>query len=256
MRLALSYLYYRLNAKNLHGVHSPFFYALNKEVLRKKSFPQAGDIEDLRSDLSKNHKKVELKDLGAGSRVNKSNYRSISEIARVSAGNKKDLALLHNLASWVEAENILELGSNLGLGTLALSTAKTAKKVVTIEGDPTLAAMAVKNLEKLGSNAEVIAGSFEDNLDLAFEKLKTVDLAYLDGNHKKTPTLNYFNRIKEYSHNDTVIVIGDIHWSEEMEDAWDEIKSDQAVAATADIFSMGLVFFKKELSKEHFTLHG
>lgn len=256
MRLALSYLYYRLNAKNLHGVHSPFFYALNKNVLRKKSFPQSQEIEDLRSELKKNHQKIELIDLGAGSRTNKSNNRSISEIARISSGSQKDLAVLHNLAEWVEAENILELGTNLGLGTLALSAANSAKNVMSIEGDPTLAEIAVKNLEKFESKAEVIAGSFEDNLDLALKKLKTVDLAYLDGNHKKIPTLNYFDRIKEYSHNDSVIVIDDIHWSEEMEEAWDEIKSDQAVAATADIFSMGLVFFKKELSKEHFTLYG
>jgi predicted O-methyltransferase YrrM len=174
----------------------------------------------------------------------------------VSSGSQKDLAILHNLAHWVEAENILELGTNLGLGTIALSATSSAKKVVSIEGDPILAAMAVKNLQKFKSNAEVIAGSFEDNLDLALNKLKTIDLAYLDGNHKKTPTLNYFDRIKEYSHNDTVIVVGDIHWSEEMEEAWDEIKSDRSVAATADVFSMGLVFFKKELSKEHFILYG
>ncbi len=256
MRMALSYLYYRLNAKNLHGVHSPFFYALNKEVLRKKSFPQAREIENLRSELKNNNKRIDLIDLGAGSRKNKSNKRSISEIARVSSGNQKDLALLHNLAEWMKAENIIELGTNLGLGTIALSSPESAKNIVSIEGDPKLAAIAVKNLEKFESSAEVICGSFEDNLDLVLKKLKTIDLADLDGNQRKIPTLNYFNRIKEYSHNDTVIVIGDIHWSEEMEYAWEEIKSDQEVVATADVFSMGLVFFKKELSKEHFKLHG
>jgi len=256
MRLALSYFYYRLNAKNLHGVHSPFFYALNKDVLRKKSFPLAGEIENLRSELKKDHQKLDLLDLGAGSRINKSNSRSISEIARVSSGSQKDLALLHNLTEWMKAENIIELGTNLGLGTIALSTALSAKNIVSIEGDPKLAELAVKNLEKFDSNAEVVCGSFEDKLDLVLKKLKTVDLAYLDGNHKKKPTLNYFDRIKEYSHNDTVIVIGDIHWSEEMEDAWEEIKLDRDVVASADVFSMGLVFFKKELSKEHFKLHG
>lgn len=256
MRLALSYLYYRLNAKNLHGVHSPFFYALNREVLRKKNYPFVEKVEELRDELKKNHQKIDLVDLGAGSRVNKSNSRKISEIARVSSGSKKDLAILHNLAVWIEAESVLELGTNLGLASIALSKARSVKKVVSIEGDPTLAAIAVKNLEKFDLNTEVIQGSFEENIDLALKKLKKIDLAYLDGNHQKEPTLDYFNHIKEYSHNDTVIVIGDIHWSEEMEEAWEVIKSDQAVAATADIFSMGIVFFKKELSKEHFTLYG
>jgi len=256
MRLALSYLYYRLNASNLHGVHSPFFYALNEEVIRKKTYPYDGQVEKLRQALKKNESKIDLIDLGAGSRVNKSNKRSVSEIARVSSGSKKDLALLHNLANWIKAEYILELGTNLGLGTIALSTAESAKNVVSIEGDPNLAEIAVKNLEKLNSKAQVIHGSFEEKLDLALSKLKKVDLSYLDGNHKKEPTLNYFTRIKEYTGNNSVIAIGDIHWSEEMEKAWETIKADPDVTATADIFSMGLVFFKKELSKEHFTLYG
>jgi len=256
MRLALSYLYYRLNAKNLHGVHSPFFYALNREVLAKKNFPLTKKVEELRNELKKNHQKIELVDLGAGSRVNNSNSRKISEIARVSSGSKKDLALLHNLAKWIKAENILELGTNLGLGSIALSSADCVKRVITIEADPSLSKLAVKNLEKFDLNAEVIQGSFEEIIDLALKKLKRIDLAYLDGNHKKEPTLDYFKRIKEFIDNDSVIAIGDIHWSEEMEEAWENIKADKDVAATADIFSIGLVFFKKELSKEHFTLYG
>jgi len=256
MRFALSYLQYRLNAKNLHGVHSPFFYSLNKEVIRNKGYSLDSAVEELRSELKKNKSSINLVDLGAGSRIHKSNSRSVSEIVKVSSGSRKDLSFLNNLASWLNAENILELGANLGLGTIALSAHESAKKVVSIEGDPTLAAIAVKNLEKLGLNANVIQGSFEETIDLALQKLERIDLAYLDGNHKKDPTLNYFERIKEFTENNSVIAIGDIHWSDEMEQAWETIKADPDVTSTVDVFSIGLVFFKKELSKEHFILYG
>lgn len=256
MRMALSYIYYRIHAKNRHGVHSPFFYNLNEQVLAKKTYPFNGEIESLRADLLKDKTKINLIDLGAGSRVNNSNNRSISEIARVSSGSQKDLSLLFNLATWMKAEHILELGTNLGLATIALSKVPTAKHVISIEGDPTLTDIAVKNLEKLNANAQVLQGSFEENLDLALLKLPKLDFAYIDGNHQKRPTLEYFNQIKKYSGNDSVIVIGDIHWSAEMEKAWEIVKADPEVRASADIFSMGLVFFKKELSKEHFILHG
>jgi hypothetical protein len=39
-----------------------------------------------------------------------------------------------------------------------------------------------------------------------------------------------------------------------MEEAWFEIINDKAVTVTLDLFSMGIVLFKEELSKEDFML--
>jgi predicted O-methyltransferase YrrM len=86
------------------------------------------------------------------------------------------------------------------------------------------------------------------------EKLTHVDLAYIDGNHRKKPTLDYFYSILPYLENHSVIAIGDIHWSAGMEDAWSTIKSHPSVYVTVDLFYLGLVFFRKELSREHFII--
>ena len=256
MRMALSYLQYRINAKNRHGVHSPFVYKLNEDVIGNTHYPSKDAIENLRAELESNNQVIDINDLGAGSRTNKSNSRKVSEIARVSSGSQKDLALLYNLLDWLKGENVLELGTNLGLSAAVMASVPSVKRLISIEGDEQLKQIAVKNLENLGLNAEIIQGAFEDRLDLALDKLQHIDFAYIDGNHQLEPTLHYFNRILDYTHSNSVICIGDIHWSKEMEEAWETIKEHESVKVTVDVFSIGLVFFKTELSKEHFILHG
>jgi hypothetical protein len=39
-----------------------------------------------------------------------------------------------------------------------------------------------------------------------------------------------------------------------MEEAWAAIKADNMVKVTIDMFHMGIVFFKKELTKQHFNI--
>jgi len=46
----------------------------------------------------------------------------------------------------------------------------------------------------------------------------------------------------------------DIHWSKEMEEAWEEIKAHPKVLITIDLFFVGLVFFRTNQPKQHFKL--
>ena len=78
---------------------------------------------------------------------------------------------------------------------------------------------------------------------------------FIDGNHRKNPCLQYFYQCLQHIHNDSVLIFDDIHWSGEMEQAWKEIQDHPSVTVTIDLFRMGLVFFKKGLSKEDFIIH-
>ena len=51
-----------------------------------------------------------------------------------------------------------------------------------------------------------------------------------------------------------IFIFDDIHWSQEMEEAWQIIKQHPQVKVTIDIFFMGIVFLKKELQKEDFRM--
>ena len=79
-------------------------------------------------------------------------------------------------------------------------------------------------------------------------------MIFIDGNHKKDATMNYFQRCLQHIDDSSVLIFDDIHWSEGMEEAWDEIKQHPGVKVTIDLFQMGLVFFREELSKEDFIL--
>jgi len=85
-------------------------------------------------------------------------------------------------------------------------------------------------------------------------KPRTPDLIYFDGNHQKEASLHYFEKLLPLAHNDSVFIFDDIHWSREMEEAWEHIKAHPRVRVSIDTFYWGLVFFRKEQEKEHFTI--
>ena len=69
-------------------------------------------------------------------------------------------------------------------------------------------------MEELGvRNTEVIQGRFEDRIGEALERLGALDLVFIDGNHRKESVLDNFERCRPYLHNNSVVVIDDIHYS-------------------------------------------
>jgi hypothetical protein len=54
---------------------------------------------------------------------------------------------------------------------------------------------------------------------------------------------------------DGMMIFDDIHWSREMEEAWQVIKDDPSVRCTIDLFFIGIVLFRPEFrEKQHFTI--
>ncbi|MEP7128428.1 MAG: SAM-dependent methyltransferase, partial [Chitinophagales bacterium] len=72
--------------------------------------------------------------------------------------------------------------------------------------------------------------------------------------HRKEPTMNYFRQAIEFINDDSIFIFDDIHWSAEMKAAWNSIKAHPQVTLTIDLFFFGIVFFRKQLSKQDFIL--
>jgi predicted O-methyltransferase YrrM len=82
-----------------------------------------------------------------------------------------------------------------------------------------------------------------------------VDLAFIDANHRKKPTLTYFNELLKKITGNAIIIFDDIHWSAGMEAAWNEIKQHPSVMLTVDLFYFGIIFFRPEFKvKQHFRI--
>ncbi|HXB06907.1 MAG TPA: class I SAM-dependent methyltransferase, partial [Puia sp.] len=119
-----------------------------------------------------------------------------------------------------------------------------------------IARTALENLRGLGlTNVEVSTGNFDDLLDPLLEKIGPVGLAFVDGNHRREPTLRYFESLIGHSARAAVLIFDDIHWSREMEEAWMQIREDPRVYLTIDLFFIGLVVVRDEFKvRQGFTI--
>ena len=251
-----SYLKFLWNSKNEHGVHSPFVFSLlTKCFYDKKSKPEYVILKNYRKSLLQNKNFIEVTDFGAGSKVFKSNRRQISKIAETAGISSKRAELLFRVSNYFQPVTILEIGTSLGLATSALALGNPKAKVITLEGCPQTATIAKNQLNQFDcKNAESIISEFESFLISENLQSAIYNLIYFDGNHSKKATLTYFDLLLPTIDNDSVWIFDDIHWSSEMEDAWEIIKSHPKVTVTIDTFQWGFVFFRYEQKKEHFVI--
>jgi len=251
-----SYLGHFVRARTRHGVHSPFVYDLIERVLRPQDErPEFVAIESLREDLLHSEQTIRVNDLGAGSRMFDLPIRRVADTARTALKQPGQAQLLFRLARYFEAAEVLELGTSFGISTLYLARGAEEGRVHTIEGCPQTYRIAQHHFEQLRQrNIIPVLGSFRTRLPEVLRSIDRLDLAFLDGHHVEEPTLDYFEQCLAKSHNDTVFVLDDIHWSKGMEEAWEAIKDHPRVTVTIDLYNMGLVFLRSEQAKEHFTL--
>jgi len=252
----LAYLTYWLRAKTKHGVHSPFVFNLLTSVIKiNKTYYAYESIERIRAEMLHNKNFVEVVDLGAGSTHLTSNKRKIAAIAKHSLKSPKYGQLLFRLVDHFQPRVSLELGTSLGITTLYIAAANKKARVISIEGSQAIANVAIQNFKKMdATNIKLVVGNFDDTLTNELKNIKQLDLVFFDGNHRKEPTLRYFEQCLQLAHNDSVFIFDDIHWSDEMEEAWKIIKQHKQITLTIDLFFLGLVFFRKEQVKEHFVL--
>lgn len=256
IKFILDFLKHRINAKTRHGVHSPFVYKLVDDVIYDfKNKIGYKIVENLRKKLLEDNSAITVTDLGAGSHINNNKQKQIKEIAKNALKPKKLAQLLYRLAKEFKPENIIELGTCLGITTAYLSLAAPHAQVITMEGCPQTAATAQQNFDELRlKNISLRIGNFDDNLPEAINSLQKLDFVFVDGNHRKDATLNYFKWCLPKVHENSILIFDDIYWSEGMKEAWREIKSHPDVMVTVDLFWIGLVFFKKGQAKEHFRI--
>lgn len=238
-------------------MHSPFVFQFILNVLNnKQGYVAPPEIERLREELLRQKERLLIEDFGAGSRVSKTKERSIGELAKAALKPKKYSQLLYRLVNYYAPGTVIELGTSLGTTTAYLAKGAPHATIITIEGSEAVRQVALSNFKKLGiENIESLQGNFDDLLPAVINQLSSIDLGYIDGNHRYQPTIDYFHQMLAKAHNDSILVFDDIHWSAEMEQAWKEIQQHPSVQCTIDIFFLGFVFFRKEFrTKQHFPI--
>ena len=250
------YLLHRLTAKTRHGTHSPFVYKLADEVIYNKGQLQDYHvIEAQRKRLLQDETMIQVTDLGAGSHLNKDRTKKVRQIAKNALKRPGLAQLIYRLAKFNNANLIIELGTCLGITTAYLAKAVPQANVITIEGCPQTAAIAKENFKALNlDHIRLEVGNFDHILPGILEEQEKLDFVYIDGNHRKDATLNYFKWCLPKVHENSMLIFDDIYWSAGMKEAWAEIKDHPQVTVTIDLFWIGLVFFKKGQARQDFKL--
>jgi len=256
IRFGLDYLKHRLAAKTRHGVHSPFVYRLVDEVIYDFSPKKVyAGIENARKRLINDNRTITVTDLGAGSHLNKNRQKAVKEIAKNALKSPRLAQLIYRFATDARPENIIELGTCLGITTLYLNAAAPDAQTYTLEGCPQTAAIAGEVFkQEAATGIEQVVGNFDDTLSPLIGTQPKLDFVYVDGNHQQEATLRYFEWCLPKVHEGSLLIFDDIYWSDGMKAAWEQIKQHPQVSVTVDLFWIGLVYFKKGQEKEHFKI--
>lgn len=257
--MAISYLHYYLTASNGrgHGMHSPFVYDLIRNVLNdRREYYAYAQVEGLRKKMLEDDTLLTVNDMGAGSLLNNTSKRKVKDIAAHAAKPAKLGKLLFRMVNYYQPANIIDIGTSLGITTSYLASGNVNAKLITLEGAEHIADKAAVNFKELGlSHVELRKGNFDDVLAPVINEIKVADLVFFDGNHRKEPTLRYFETCLKKAADHSIFIFDDIHWSDEMESAWKEIQQHPSVTCTIDLFFIGIVLFRKEFKEvQHFSI--
>ena len=258
----LAYLKHSLTAWNTtgEGIHSPYLFELVRFVLRdRNSYYCFADIERRRDLLLSCPDTLEVVDYGsAGTKDGLHIHRRVCDIAKRQLESPKVGQALFRLVNWMGMQEkrpleILELGTSLGVTTAYLAASDSRNRVTTMEGSAEVLKVAkgVWRALKL-ENIEWQEGNIDNTLyKYAREKL---DVVYVDANHTYEATMCNVQYLLPMMSEKGVIVLDDIHYSEGMEQAWKELKSDDRVTTSMDLYHVGLLFVDPHYLKRNYRI--
>ena len=251
-----SFITYWLDAVDEHSLHSPFLFSLYTNVLKKNTVDPSVDLLTLtRQHFERDGRMLSITDFGAGSVKLKVPLRKISDIARLSATPEKYSKLYTRIIRNYGCKYIVELGTSLGINTIYLAGINNDIEVTTFEGSSELAVIARSLFQDKGlNNIKMIEGNIDNTLLPYLSSVAQVDFILMDANHRYDATLKYFEWLLTKVHNLSVIVMDDIHYSLEMEEAWHDIQTHERVVTTIDLYRCGLIFFNPSLTRQNVVL--
>ncbi|PZX48745.1 O-methyltransferase [Algoriphagus chordae] len=248
-----SYLAYWLQKEDKFSLQSPLLFKTYQDLFGfiKARKGDDLDIELFRKELLASNELISVEDYGAGSKRVNTAHRRVAEITRYSTSNRKFAQCYQFFCSLTPAETVLELGTCMGISSRYLSRV-TQGKLYSFEGSPEIARIA-KPSEGF-DNLNLVIGELRDTLPSILDSLDKIDFALIDATHTYEATLSYFELLLSKIQASSIIAIGDIHWSREMEKAWQEIKGRPEVKLSLDFYECGIVFFDYPGEKAEYIL--
>lgn len=245
---------YWLVKEEKHSIQSPLAFEIYNGLLAysKIAIEKDLDLEAFRSLLLKDDQVLEIEDFGAGSKKLKNKTRKTSDITKFSTSGRKFSQLYQYFCSITPAKKVLELGTCVGINARYLAR-EVKGEFYSFEGAKALFQKAQENNPP--KNIRYILGQIQDTLPPLLSEKGQVDFALIDATHTYKGTVAYFEMILPYLETTSIVAIADIHWSNEMNRAWEEIRGNPTVSLSMDFYECGILFFKRGITKSHYILH-
>lgn len=195
--------------------------------------------ENYRNQLLQNHTEVSYKIFGSDK------IESVKNICKAAASGKKWAQLLYFLTKRIDNPYFLEIGTNLGIsGAYILEGMKTGKgQFITMEGLKPLCEIATDHFKTIvpEERFSVRQGVYETTFPVLIKENHKFNIAFIDGNHQKEPTVHYFNSLLEKIQPQTILIFDDINWSKGMQETWKIIIAHPKVNYYIDLYKQGIV---------------
>lgn len=239
-------------AQTKYDIHSPLISKLLVALYEPLSRSENSRIqiaESERQKLLKDQQKIILEPMGAGSRLKEYNEITVSRLAARSLSTPRQCLMYFKLLKWLQPSTILELGTSLGISTMYHYLASPNARIISIEGRRLVHEIAREIIagNHNGQNIELLQGLFDEHLERALTSLHKVDYVFIDGDHKGSSLTRYIRQILPYTHDESIIVVHDIYWSDDMLRAWNKIIAWPQIKASLDTFEMGILLFNTSI---------
>ena len=272
-----SYVRHVLTAWNTtgEGIHSPYLFEIVRFIMRdENTFYCFADIERRREMLEACTDVLDVVDYGSrGSQSGTHIQRRVCDIAKGHLESPKVGQLLFRLIHFMGHHDqrplhILELGTSLGITTAYLALPDSRNSVLTMEGSGEVLRVAKGVWKALRiENIDWREGNIDDTLPCADDTLfkcarvkqdessyEKWDLVFVDANHIYEATKRYVDFLLPLMTEKGIIAVDDIHYSQEMEQAWKALQQDPRVTTSMDLYHLGLLFVDPHYLKRHYKI--
>jgi hypothetical protein len=139
----------------------------------------------------------------------------------------KKAQVLSRLLVLIEPKNILYVGSS-EVNTRIITQASLNSNIISIK-----VGYDFINLDK------ILRGAFN-----------TLDFVFYDRDNDVEKIKMVFDKCLNYKNNNSVFVFNNIYYTNAISETWDYVKNHSETIVSIDLFHMGIVLFKKEMSRQ------
>lgn len=217
-----SWLKYLWHRKSKYTIHSPFVFDFVTKVL---------------NDNGSNRDYDTILRIG----------RLLDKKKHISYAKRKRSRLLYRVIRHYEPDSVVSFGSITALNATALAMGHLQTRVYLEQSEDFL-----ETLNSMGViNVNLIQPSEFDSD--RFRRLNT-SFVFFGRDSFEEDTWDYLVDCLSYKTVDSVFIFEGIHHNRDIEDAWEEIKANEDVSVTFDLYSIGMVFFREGIEKQDFVL--